>query len=102
MDFANYTKILLSALLANPKAQDVIAKKMEILNSIYEFHNIAPTSTLFIGFNPAILATKGKIAVTAVDTAVTDYLNPKTPKPHKFEIRNKSRYNITSIYFIMI
>jgi hypothetical protein len=95
MDFANYTKILLSALLANPKAQDVIAKKMEILNSIYEFHNIAPTSTLFIGFNPAILATKGKIAVTAVDTAVTDYLTSRgiTFEYVDYASLNSGKYN---------
>jgi hypothetical protein len=73
-EFANYTKILLSALLSNPRAQDVIAKKIEILQSVYDFHNIAPVSTLFIGFNPAILATKGKVSVTAVDKTVTDYL----------------------------
>jgi hypothetical protein len=73
-EFANYTKILLSALLSNPRAQDVIAKKIEILQSVYDFHNIAPTSTLFIGFNPAILATKGKVSVTAVDKTVLDYL----------------------------
>ena len=73
-EFANYTKILLSALLSNPRAQDVIAKKIEILQSVYDFHNIAPASTLFIGFNPAILATKGRVLVTAVDKTVTDYL----------------------------
>ena len=76
-EFANYTKILLSALLVNPKAQDVVTKKVEILNSIYDFHNIAPTRTLFVGFNPAILAVKNKISITAVDDEVLTYLNSK-------------------------
>lgn len=76
-EFADYTKILLSALLVNPKAQDVVTKKVEILNSIYDFHNIAPISTLFVGFNPAILAVKNKISITAVDDEVLTYLTSK-------------------------
>ena len=83
IEFANYTRILLSALQNNPRAQDVIAKKIEILQSVYDFHNIAPTSTLFIGFNPAILATTGDISITAVDATVTDYL---TQQGIKFDV----------------
>jgi hypothetical protein len=73
-EFANYTKILLSALQSNPRPKDVIAKKIEILNSIYDFRNMSPISTLFVGFTPAIMAAAGNIFITAVDQDVLNYL----------------------------
>ena len=76
-EFANYTNILLSALQSNPKAHEVIAKKREILELVYSFHNIAPRSTLYVGFNPAILADTGSKTVTAIDQAATEYLASK-------------------------
>jgi hypothetical protein len=91
-EFANYTKILLSALNSNPKAQDVITKKVEILNSIYDFHNIAPTSTLFVGFNPAILAVKNNISITAVDSDVLDFLKSKNVSFTYIEYSQLNRY----------
>lgn len=91
-EFANYTKILLSALNSNPKAQDVITKKVEILNSIYDFHNIAPTSTLFVGFNPAILAVKNNISITAVDNDVLDFLKSKNVSFTYIEYSQLNRY----------
>ena len=77
MDFANYTEIFLSALESNTRIADVVAKKQDILDSVYSFHNMAPTSTLFVGFNPAVLATRNHITLTAVSDAVIDYLTAK-------------------------
>lgn len=74
-EFTNYTNILLSALQNNPKNQDVVAKKKEILEQIYEFHNIAPRSTLFVGFNPAMLSVAGSVYVTAISSEVQKYLD---------------------------
>ena len=70
-DFLRYTDAILSALRSNPKAQDIIAKKQEILDNVYQFHNLVPTSVLFVGFNPAILSTKTKIL------SVTNIINSK-------------------------
>jgi hypothetical protein len=79
-EFANYTKNLLSALLTNPKANEVINKKVEIITSVYDFHNIAPKSTLFIGFNPALLSITNGVSVTGIDKETLDYIKTKNPK----------------------
>jgi hypothetical protein len=79
-DFANYTKTLLSALITNLKANEVVNKKLEIITSVYDFHNIAPKSTLFIGFNPAILGVTSKVSVTCIDADTLDYLKQRNPK----------------------
>ena len=67
MTFANYTDAALSALDFNPKADDVIARKQEILDGVYRVENLEPTSVLFVGFNPAILTCRAKmICVTEI------------------------------------
>jgi hypothetical protein len=74
-DFARYTDAVLSALKFNPRSSEAVAKKQEILDSIYRFHNLVPTSILFVGFNPTILSCKAKtIAVSAVSQEAQDYL----------------------------
>jgi hypothetical protein len=78
-EFANYTKILLSALSTNPKANEVISKKFEIISSIYDFHNIAPVNTLFVGFNPAIMNVKTGLHVTAIDQQTLEYIKEQNP-----------------------
>ena len=60
MTFSNYTDATLSALIFNPKASDVIARKQEILDGVYRTENLQPTSVLFVGFNPAILSCTAK------------------------------------------
>jgi len=76
--FARYTDAVLSALKFNPKADDAVAKKQEILDGVYRFHNLVPTSVLFIGFNPAILSCRAKtIAVTEISKTAQDYLTEK-------------------------
>jgi hypothetical protein len=73
--FAKYTDAILSALVFNQRAADTIAKKQEILDGVYEFHNLVPTSVLFVGFSTAILSCRAdKIAVTAVSDAAQQYL----------------------------
>jgi hypothetical protein len=71
MTFANYTDASLSALKFNPKLDDVVSKKQEILDGVYRVENLDPTSVLFVGFTPAILSCKAKtVAVTEIsDTA---------------------------------
>jgi len=74
-DFSSYTDAMLSALQFNPKVQDIIFKKQEILDGVYAFHNLVPSSILFVGFNPAIISCKADtIAVTAISQAGQDYL----------------------------
>jgi hypothetical protein len=76
MDFVRYSDALLSALTNAIKDREIVTKKQEILDSIYEFHNFIPSTTLFVGFSPAILSDKnGKISVTAISEAVVNYLD---------------------------
>ena len=80
-DFSRYTDAMLSALQFNPKVHDIIAKKQEILDGVYNFHNLVPSSILFVGFTPAILSSKADtIAVTAISQAARDYLTSSDVK----------------------
>jgi len=75
-DFANYTEISVNALKFNPKTQEVIDKKKEILQSISLHYKSSPTSTLFYGFNPTMLGSSSKqLAVTAITDQTKKYLD---------------------------
>ena len=74
MNFEQYSAVLFSAFKSNPRPSEVISKKQEILDSVYLFHNMTPASTLFVGFNPAIMLATGSISITAVDSQVLDFL----------------------------
>ncbi len=92
IEFANYTKNLFNALLTNTKANEVISKKVEIITSVYDFHNIAPKTTLFVGFNPAVLSTTGDVSVTAIDQETLAYIKQRNPKINYVEFDNLSSY----------
>ena len=75
MTFANYTDAVLSALIFNPKASDIIARKQEILDGVYRTENLEPQSVLFVGFNPAILSCRAKnISVTDISSTALDFI----------------------------
>jgi hypothetical protein len=75
MTFSSYTDAILSALKANLKFADIIARKQEILDGVYSTENLNPTSVLFIGFNPTILSCSADtIAVTEISDAAQQFL----------------------------
>jgi hypothetical protein len=75
MTFANYTDAVLSALIFNPRFDDVVARKQEILDGVYRTENLEPTSILFVGFNPAILSCRAKsISVTEISDKAQQFL----------------------------
>jgi hypothetical protein len=81
MTFANYTDAVLSALKFNPRLDDVITRKQEILDGVYRTENLEPTSVLFVGFNPAIVSTKSKkLAVTEISQTARDWLDSRGVK----------------------
>ena len=81
MTFANYTDAVLSALTFNPRLDDVIVRKQEILDGVYRTENLEPTTVLFMGFNPAILSCKAKtIAVTEISDVAQSYLKSQGVK----------------------
>jgi hypothetical protein len=76
MSFENYTDYLLNAFRAHPKSVDIVKRKQEILKGVAEFHNFAPSSILYVGFNPAILAeTVNNISVTHISKEACDFLH---------------------------
>lgn len=81
MTFADYTDAVLSALTFNPRFDDVVARKQEILDGVYRTENLDPTSILFVGFNPAILSCNAKtIAVTEISDTAQAFLKSKNVK----------------------
>jgi protein-tyrosine-phosphatase len=81
MTFCNYTDAILSALEFNPRRDDVIARKQEILDGVYRVENLEPTSVLFVGFNPAILSCRAeKVAVTEISDRALKFLDDQGVK----------------------
>lgn len=80
-NFASYTETSVNALKYNPKSQEVIDRKQEILKTITEYHGGAPASVLFYGFNPLILITPYKqVSVTEISEGAKKYLDAKNIK----------------------
>lgn len=53
--FSLYTEISTRALQFNNKMQDLVSKKIEIVNEIKNHHGYDPQSILFVGFSPLML-----------------------------------------------
>jgi hypothetical protein len=94
MTFAIYTDAVLAALKFNPRLNDVVARKQEILDGVYRVENLEPTSVLFVGFNPAILSCQAtNLAVTEISEEAQawltgrgvkfTYIDPKDLKQHQ-------------------
>lgn len=74
--FASYSNISVSALEFNPRSQDLVQKKQEILSAISTHYNATPASVLFIGFSPMILGCAYKnISVTGLTEDGKKYLD---------------------------
>lgn len=74
--FATYTEASINACKFNPRSQEVIERKREILTSIADHHGNTPSSILFYGFSPLMLATTAKmIAVTEITDPIKKFLD---------------------------
>ena len=74
--FASYTEASLNAYKFNPKSQEVLERKREILTSIAQHHGSSPASVLFYGFSPLMLiATSKMIAVTDINDEIKKFLD---------------------------
>jgi hypothetical protein len=81
MTFADYTDAVLSALIFNPRFDDVVARKQEILDGVYRTENLEPTTILFVGFNPAILSCRANtVAITEISDQAQAFLKSKNVK----------------------
>jgi hypothetical protein len=93
MTFSDYTDAVLSALTFNPRFDDVVARKQEILDGVYRTENLEPTSILFVGFNPAILTCKAKtIAVTEISDVAQAFLKTHNVKFTYIDSTDLSKY----------
>jgi hypothetical protein len=74
--FATYTEASLNAYKFNPKSQEVLERKKEILTSIAQHHGSSPASVLFYGFSPLMLISTAKmIAVTDITDEIKKFLD---------------------------
>ena len=93
MTFANYTDAALSALNFNPKADDVIARKQEILDGVYRVENLEPTSVLFVGFNPAILTCRAKtVCVTEINPEALAWVTSRNKNVQYIDSSSLAQY----------
>lgn len=94
MNFATYTDAVLSALTFNPKFDDVIARKQEIISGVYATENLEPTSVLFVGFNPAIISSQAKtLAVTEISDAAQSWLRNQGVKFKYIDYRDLDQHS---------
>jgi hypothetical protein len=76
--FAKYTETSVNAFDFNPRNQEVVERKQEIVKSIADHYGNNPTSILFYGFSPLMLSSTCKnISVTAITPVIKDYLDSK-------------------------
>lgn len=76
LSYATYTNISINALEFNPRSQDIITKKQEIISGISSHYGKNPTNVLFFGFSPMILGmTYKQIFVTGISNETKNYLD---------------------------
>ena len=74
--FAGYTETSVNAFEFNPKNQEVVDRKQEILRAIAQHHGNNPTSVLFYGFSPMMLGAGYKqLAVTYINPQIKKFLD---------------------------
>jgi hypothetical protein len=94
MTFTEYTDAVLSALTFNPRLDDVVARKHEILEGVYRVENLEPTSILFVGFTPAILSCCAEtVAVTEISESARSWLTSRGIKYTYIESSQLEKYN---------
>lgn len=75
-EFIDYSTILAHAFEFNPKNQDIVEKKKEILTEVTKHHQGAPSTVLYYGFNPLMFVpTQSKISVTCINDDIRTYLD---------------------------
>lgn len=75
-EFTSYTELSVDAFEFNPKSQEVVERKQEILRSIAQHYGTSPASVLFYGFSPLMLgATYKNIVVTAISPKIKTFLD---------------------------
>jgi hypothetical protein len=94
MTYERYTDAVLSALKYNPKKEEAIARKQDLLDSVYRTENLEPNSVLFVGFTPAILSCSAKVlAVTEISEGARKYLDSQKIKYNYIKTQDLTKYH---------
>lgn len=73
--FVSYSDIVFNAFCLHTKRKEIIERKQDIIDKIFEYYNAGADSILFVGFNPAILSTRVKnIYVDQIGSTTVDWI----------------------------
>jgi hypothetical protein len=89
-EFKKFSNILFGAYKRHTRQQEVLAKKTEIFNTIFEIHNFAPERILFLGFSAMALACKlTTIYVADISDDAVDYIKSQGKEVVIVELEDK-------------
>jgi hypothetical protein len=81
--FKSYANVSFRAFSFSNKQQELVAKKVQILEDVFEYYNFWPASVLFVGFNPAILNDWDcKVFVTDIEAKTLEWLKDRVNVIH--------------------
>ena len=79
-DFINYSDIGFEAFQFVDKKQEVIARKKDIIDAVFDYYRLKPASILFVGFNPAVLGFSHlNVTVTKISDGCVQALQDQIP-----------------------
>lgn len=91
--FNNYSDTIFNAFCLHTKRKEIVDRKREIVDKIFEFYNVGCESILFLGFNPAILSVNSKeIYIAEVSDEVFNWIRSqgvpvnRFDQPRKFDV----------------
>ena len=74
--FTKYSDILLEGFAHNPKSNEVVSKKRDLLEDVLDHYDLEKSNILFVGFSPWCLSLdKEPFTITEVSDRVLNYLN---------------------------
>ena len=74
-NFSKVSEANYQAYLSNARRTEIVHKKQEIVDTLELFHNLSPTSVLFVGFSSFIFAQyNANLYVTDISEDMQDYL----------------------------
>lgn len=80
-NFNDYSDIIFDAYNLHGKKTEIIERKKEILDKVFEYYNLDPKTYLFVGFNPLIFVVprSAKIYITNVSDELFNMLSQQLP-----------------------
>jgi hypothetical protein len=74
--FTQYSDILFEGFFHNPRSNDIVSRKHDLLENILDYYNLDNKSILFVGFSPWCLSLENEsFAITEVSDRVISFLD---------------------------